>query len=70
MSNPQRECKDCTYYDVMGHNPDEPMGHCKRYPPVIDPAFAAEDEENATESPCTYVWPIVDADQWCGEWHV
>ena len=50
-----KRCDKCVYYEP--NNPKAnmpPAGGCRRSPPVLSP-----DEG--------FIWPIMEADDWCGE---
>jgi hypothetical protein len=61
-------CRECFFYKEHLSTEEEEHGQCHRYPPVLDTAYASWKDDSPTESPCAYVQPLVDFDDWCGEW--
>lgn len=67
MSEERKErCGTCRFYcrDSEEILPEE--GECRRNAPRPAPRKSLLDSEMRTD-PC-HVWPLVDKDDWCGEW--
>jgi hypothetical protein len=45
-------CKNCKFWKVA----EEVVGHCRRYPPQVDPMVASTDP-----------FPLTKSTDWCGE---
>lgn len=71
MSNKQRVCKTCLYWDhptreVGGYQAGE-IGWCRRFPPVIvNPE--KEDRSRIDDTYDRMEWPVTFHADWCGEW--
>lgn len=58
-------CKTCPYW---ASPPSEPLGECKRYPPLLPPTESlARSWEEVSESMFEGVWPDTKHCDWCGE---
>jgi hypothetical protein len=55
MAAPTNTCEDCHFFEA--NKDDESIGLCRRNPPV---GAASIDEKG--------YWPVVDIDDWCGEY--
>ena len=56
-------CGSCRYWVIFPAEPLQPVeGTCQRYPPQGIQRDAGDYGE------LWGVWPIVTADEWCGEW--
>jgi hypothetical protein len=63
-------CKSCNFWlfqpaGNMGLNGE---GHCRRYPPRLDPNYFLVDRDSITEESTWWSQPIVHEDDWCGEY--
>lgn len=66
-------CETCKWWD--NERECDTYGRrafCRRYPPVaVLPTFArwkSEDEYEPHDDPCVWSCPIVEPDEFCGEW--
>ncbi len=58
----KRECRSCEMFEVFAV-PRPDRGHCRRYAPRTREPEPEDDEKDAI-----YMWPLVWADDWCGEY--
>lgn len=56
-------CGNCRYWNNASGEPPEKKACCRRYPPVVPATDGA-----VIESHFVGVFPVVYADNWCGEW--
>jgi len=68
----EKRCGDCNYWCdwlLSGGTTGVPIGACHRYPPNAIPGIErqglVEGKTNAVERA---EWPLVNIDNWCGEW--
>ena len=64
-------CEECRYWKRPDSKNmrDEGDGHCRRYPPKLDPNYYKEYQHSATEESSWYGHPITNKDDWCGEYY-
>jgi len=56
----KQQCKNCCFYVVFGIATDDiGSGNCHRNSPRV---MGSKNEDQLAK------WPIVDFDDWCGEW--
>lgn len=62
----EETCKNCKYLGAVFRGE---YGPCRRYPPIMDKAFAKMDgnPRGFNESSAYWVFPIVAPDDYCGE---
>lgn len=54
-------CGRCAFFDACTFTANQPRGHCRVRPPVARMTHRQADEDGDA------VWPIVSADDGCGE---
>lgn len=59
-------CEICKYWKDFSSTSVED-GHCRRFPPALDPNYFQHDPDSATEESSWYGFTIVYKDDWCGE---
>ena len=55
------KCEDCKYFVL--NEPDDDIGSCHRYPPMLEPC---EFDKSTFEGYKSYPW-VFPCDDWCGE---
>lgn len=72
MSN-EKKCIDCVFW--KNNLAYEPMGNCRRFPPIHSDVLmkiglkeaADVDDEQAAIAMDGWLWPLTAFDHWCGE---
>ena len=71
---PSRTCRSCGFYCPAGQAEGE-EGTCRRHTPIVMPYsqnYEVPRSEigalSAPKSPYVTLFPVVGADDWCGEW--
>lgn len=66
-----RACVSCRWYwaEYTEGDARPPYASCRRYPPAMSPhSFSYSKKEKQGAIACSQRWPIVLADDFCGEW--
>ena len=76
MSEQVERCETCRWYNNPRgeYTMDDPIplhGDCRRYPPVhVWPVRSKwkDDDYEPHDDPFLWSFPVVEPDDWCGEW--
>jgi hypothetical protein len=70
-------CRDCAFYEIETQfkrasytdeelHPADFNAECHRFPPIMEVPY--EKLPAAAEPTHAWIWPLVTAVSWCGEW--
>lgn len=63
MSQLERSCSRCHFFELISKGPHNPYGFCRRHAPFTNEKQGAE--------PAKAQWPLVNAQlDWCGEFEM
>ena len=62
-------CETCLFYsDFRKKEGEDKEGKCHRFPPVLDPVYASENDDYVKKTACCWSQPLTWAENKCGEW--